>query len=711
MISIIIPVCNQHDMTYECISQVLKYTTDCEIILVDNGSEPPIKPPFSGFIETRIIRNEENKGFPKAVNQGIKEAKGDIIILLNNDVIVTEGWAYKLARQLGIVDITGFGSNFSQYISGKDIYSIVGPVTNYAAGVQAIEANYQSIDEMEKFAGQIAEEYEGDITDVNFVIGFCMAFKKSLYDELGEFDESMWPCSGEEIDFCFRAREKGYKIGIVNEVFLHHEGSITFRKMQDQGKVDCRTLFAETDKHLTEKWGADFWHRQLVKDKASYLIMAPEYQHNSAGVRALYRLKDELIARGYKARMVQKCFASNNDIVVYPEIVSGNPLGGKTVARWVLNKPGLLGGEQSYDENELIFTWDKKYYDTHILTIPVIEDFFINEGLPRKGGCFWVGKGGSVPRIHETDGLIEITYDWPKTRQELATLLNEKEVFYTYDNNTSLITEAKACGCKVVVIGEELKNDFDENIKHWESQLEEFIRLTQGYAQKTDDSIRLAIGVPCSFPMIPSSFFHSYALMNKPAHIYIYENNGHIDDLRNNIVERALYEGATHLIMMDVDQVYPVETINKLLAHNLPVVGCRVHRRYPPFDSLMLRLEKVDENTNAYISVDEWKEGELVEVDATGGGCVMFNMDVFRALKYPWYETKIQENGRVLGEDIHLCQKIQQAGYKIFVDSSLEVGHLATMIVNGATNRLYRCAKSEQQKDNMSKALKIDEVA
>ena len=86
MILIIVPAYNQQDMTFECLSAVLKHTQDFEIILVDNGSEPPIKPPFSGFIETRIIRNEENRGFPAAVNQGIRAAKGDIIILLNGVV-------------------------------------------------------------------------------------------------------------------------------------------------------------------------------------------------------------------------------------------------------------------------------------------------------------------------------------------------------------------------------------------------------------------------------------------------------------------------------------------------------------------------------------------------------------------------------------------------------------------------------------------------
>lgn len=218
-------------------------------------------------------------------------------------------------------------------------------------------------------------------------------------------------------------------------------------------------------------------------------------------------------------------------------------------------------------------------------------------------------------------------------------------------------------------------------------------------------NFRLAIGIPLSFPQIPSSFFYSYALMEKPSHIFIHADNGPIDTLRNDIVEKALAEGCTHLIMMDTDQIYPVDTITKLLAHNLPVVGCRVHRRYPPFDSIMLKIQEIDAQTNGYESIDDWTEGELLEVDATGAGCLMFNMEVFRKLPSPWFKFRKQANGGIVGEDIGFCQDIKAAGYKIFVDTSLECGHLATMVVNRATNRLYRSMKQKEHQRNLEKAI------
>lgn len=247
MLSICIPVYNQHDMTDECLRAVLDNTRDCEIIVIDNGSEPAIKPPFSGFIETTVIRNEENKGFPVAVNQGIRAAKGDVIILLNNDVVVTPGWAKNILAAL-------------------EEYSIVGPVTNFCAGMQQVAiSGYGNIEELNKAAAEWAEECRGgEPTEVNFVIGFCMAFRKSLFDEIGDFDESLWPCSGEEVDFCLRARSVGHNIGIVKDVYVHHEGSKTFGDMEKAGQINYQEICRKNDAHLAKKWGSGFWQQQSV---------------------------------------------------------------------------------------------------------------------------------------------------------------------------------------------------------------------------------------------------------------------------------------------------------------------------------------------------------------------------------------------------------------------------------------------------------------
>lgn len=206
-------------------------------------------------------------------------------------------------------------------------------------------------------------------------------------------------------------------------------------------------------------------------------------------------------------------------------------------------------------------------------------------------------------------------------------------------------------------------------------------------------NIVLGIAVPCNWNYVPLSFFTSFTLMEKPSYQFITADNGPIDTLRNDLVSKALSIGVTHLLMCDVDQVYiDPKTIIKLLAHRLPIVGARVHRRYPPFDPIILRI-----TDSGYQPIDDYEPGALVECDATGTGCIMYDMEVFKKLPEPWFRfQKDPETGMAIGEDVGLCQDLKAIGYKIFVDTSVEIGHLSTMIIGKATHELYRAMKCSQ---------------
>lgn len=239
-LSVIIPVYNNLEMTQECIAAVRANTQDYEIVIVDNGSEPPI--------DGATVRNETNLGFPVAVNQGIKAAKGEVIVLLNNDCVVSQGWSERLLYHL-------------------DSYSIVGPVANYCAGMQRVAIPvYQDEQEFNLQATKWAEEHDRQSKGVNWVIGFCMVFKKSLWEEVGNFDESLWPCSGEEIDFCYRAKQTGHRVGIALDVYVHHYGSVTFMEMENAGITNYKKICTLNEIHLSEKWGEGVFVQEVANE-------------------------------------------------------------------------------------------------------------------------------------------------------------------------------------------------------------------------------------------------------------------------------------------------------------------------------------------------------------------------------------------------------------------------------------------------------------
>lgn len=241
MISIIVPVLDQHEMTAGCIQSIRTCTQEeYELIIIDNGSDPPYTVPYVGFAACKVIRNDTNKGFPAAVNQGVRAASGDVIVLLNNDVIVTPGW-----------------TRLEQWLHK---YDIVGPVTNYSSGAQKVELPiYADTEGLLKEAAYWFKNNEGISEPVNWVIGFCMAFRKSLFEEIGDFCEDIWPCNGEEIDFCLRAKKAGYSIGIANDVYVHHFGSKTIAEMD----IDYAEILKKTDELMAGKWGSG-WKQQKV---------------------------------------------------------------------------------------------------------------------------------------------------------------------------------------------------------------------------------------------------------------------------------------------------------------------------------------------------------------------------------------------------------------------------------------------------------------
>ena len=152
-----------------------------------------------------------------------------------------------------------------------------------------------------------------------------------------------------------------------------------------------------------------------MREKRPYIIWTPAFRNNSGGIKVMHRLCHLLNKRGYEAyvtnlpnfQWAERVIVSQahfdkikarDAIIVYPEIVSGNPLKGDTVARYVLNQPGKIGGDIAYDKSEIVFVHNtplERYIPKpfHRLYITYVEDFFVDEQLPREGAVLYVGKG------------------------------------------------------------------------------------------------------------------------------------------------------------------------------------------------------------------------------------------------------------------------------------------------------------------------------
>ena len=100
--SIIIPCWNQLGFTRQCVAALMRHTRQLwELIVVDNGSTDHTDTYLAGVqdaaaVPVTVISNTTNQGFPAAINQGLKAARGEYLLLLNNDAVVTDGWLDQL---------------------------------------------------------------------------------------------------------------------------------------------------------------------------------------------------------------------------------------------------------------------------------------------------------------------------------------------------------------------------------------------------------------------------------------------------------------------------------------------------------------------------------------------------------------------------------------------------------------------------------------
>ena len=236
-----------------------------------------------------------------------------------------------------------------------------------------------------------------------------------------------------------------------------------------------------------------------------YIVFAPDYLHRNAGRRVLHKLCHLLNQAGqsayiYKSRTNRKwntprisgrkakAMINQGAIVVYPEVTAGNPLKAKTVVRYILNNPGLLGGDKTYDPSEILFCFSKHLLQAgmsqeRILAIPAIDtDIFYKDNRVERDIDYLVyfGKHALVPGYPKKN---IIHTNWPKNPVQLGQMLRRCKKLVSYDNLTALNFEATLCGCPVVIMPDGFRKredieslEFGFNGMAWGNRPEEFAK-------------------------------------------------------------------------------------------------------------------------------------------------------------------------------------------------------------------------------------------
>lgn len=152
-----------------------------------------------------------------------------------------------------------------------------------------------------------------------------------------------------------------------------------------------------------------------------------------------------------------------------------------------------------------------------------------------------------------------------------------------------------------------------------------------------------------------------------------------IDRMRNNLAEKALECGATHILFLDSDMVCPRDGLLRLWEHakaGHQIVSAVAWRRAGKLYPCVYHWLEETYEMKAYQHDDWWEHHDLVEVDGVGASCLLIAAEVLMKVPLPWFQFTTLPNGNQMGEDLSFCRKAREMGFKIVVDPGITFGHM-----------------------------------
>jgi GT2 family glycosyltransferase/2-polyprenyl-3-methyl-5-hydroxy-6-metoxy-1,4-benzoquinol methylase len=210
---IIVPTRDKLEMLRRCIESVRKRTTykPYELMIVDNESRDPETLKYLSSFDGRVLPYPHPFNYARMMNLAVSEAgDAELVLFLNNDTeVISEEWLEAMVEHAQRPDVAGVGARLL-YPDGSPQHE--GIIIGFAGG-SAGNVNFGGFDGMGE-----------TIRNCSAVTGACMLFRREVYDELGGLEEGLGVAFN-DVDFCLRAREKGYEIVYTPYAALYHHES------------------------------------------------------------------------------------------------------------------------------------------------------------------------------------------------------------------------------------------------------------------------------------------------------------------------------------------------------------------------------------------------------------------------------------------------------------------------------------------------------
>ncbi len=250
LVSVLVVTHNSREYIGPLVPSIRRNTSypNYEVIFADNastdGTAELLEEMLRGDARMRLIRLERNLGFAAGNNVAAAEARGEFLLLLNADTVVSWGWIERLMRPLRCDPSIG----------------LVAPVTNYSGNETKINADYGNLTEMEEFAQELARAKTGQTTPISMAPLLCALIPRSVWEAAGGLDERYQVGMFEDDDFAMKLRQAGYRAVAAEDCFIHHFGGGSFLQLPPS---EAARLFQENKARYERKWNTQWVEHRL----------------------------------------------------------------------------------------------------------------------------------------------------------------------------------------------------------------------------------------------------------------------------------------------------------------------------------------------------------------------------------------------------------------------------------------------------------------
>jgi O-antigen biosynthesis protein len=224
VLSILIPVFEQHNTTYDCIASIAAHFPNCatEIVVSDDASPTPVSTALAMIDGIRVVRQAQNQGFIKNVNAGAAACRGEYLLILNNDTIITAGAidamisTFHFERNVGLVGAKLLNADGSIQEAGGIVWQD-GSAWNYGRGEHALDPRFNFL------------------RDADYCSGAALMLRRELFSSLNGFDERYLPAYYEDTDLAFRIRQTGLRVVYQPFASIYHLEGVSHGKDPSTG--------------------------------------------------------------------------------------------------------------------------------------------------------------------------------------------------------------------------------------------------------------------------------------------------------------------------------------------------------------------------------------------------------------------------------------------------------------------------------------------